>query len=285
MIYRLTLILVINCYIANSWASNELQEMEYAEEIESSYSIGQAIWLQAKGRNFLALHTETEQLKNTGAAIILHPMNGHPNQKKLINPLRTYLPQHQWPTLSIQLPVLGIDAKEQEYYPLFDDAQARIQAGIDYLAATTKVKNIVLIGYGLGGMMATYYLKDKGKGKKKKDDKTTTVEAIVAISLSVPKTEDKHVQIIDFISQIELPFLDIYAEYDLPAVTDSARKRRIAAKASSAYRQFQIEGESHLFQHDEGWVVKRIYSWIYKTFKKARDMPMQESTTETTLTP
>ena len=259
MMHRLILALVINCFIVNSWASNELQELEYAEEIESSYSTGKIIWLQAKGRKFLTLYTESEQLVNAGTAIILHPMNGHPDQKKLINPLRTYLPEHNWATLSIQLPILGIDANKQEYYPLFDDAQARIQAGIDYLVSA-KVTNIVLIGYGLGGTMAMYYLK---KNSTKKD-----IKAIVAISLSVPKAEYKQVQTIDFISQMKQPFLDIFAEYDLPAVTDSARKRRIAAKASSAYRQFQIEGEGHLFQHDEGLVVKRVYSWIYRTFNK-----------------
>ncbi|MCK5189217.1 MAG: DUF3530 family protein, partial [Methylococcales bacterium] len=125
MIYRLILLIVINGYISNSRASNESQELEYAEKIESSYSIGKIVWLQAKDRKFLTLHTETETMENTGTAIILHPINGHPDQKKLINPLRTYLPHHHWATLSIQLPVLGLDAKEQEYYPLFDDAQAR----------------------------------------------------------------------------------------------------------------------------------------------------------------
>lgn len=282
MILKLILVLAINCCIANAWASNELQELNYAEEIESSYSTGEILWLQAKGRKFLTLYTESEHLKVAGAAIILHPINGHPDQKRLINPLRTYLPQHHWSTLSIQLPVLGIYAKEQEYYPLFDDAQARIQAAMNYLISA-EVKNIVLIGYGMGGLMATYYLKDKGK--KKKDDKTTTKKAIVAISLSTPKTDYKQVQIIDFISQIELPFLDIFAEYDIPAVTDSARKRRISAKANSTYRQLQIAGEGHLFQHDEGLVVKRVYSWIYRTFNKAQDAPIPENTPEIPLEP
>ena len=276
MMYRLIFLIVINSYIANSRASNELQELEYAEEIESSNSTGKIIWLQAKGRKFLTLYTETEQLENSGTAIILHPMNGHPDQKKLINPLRTYLPQHHWATLSIQLPILGIDAKEQEYYPLLDDAQVRIQAGIDYLLSA-KVKNIVLIGYGLGGTMAIYYLKENSTEKD--------VKAIVAISLSVPKTDYKQIQVIDFISTIKQPFLDIFAEYDLPTVTDSARKRRVAARANSAYRQFQIAGEGHLFQHDEGLVVKRIYSWIYKTFNKIQDVPMPESTSQIPITP
>ena len=235
--------------------------MEYAEEIGSSYSTGKIVWLQAQKKQFLTLYTETEELDNLGTAIILHPMDGHPDQKKVINPLRTYLPAHNWATLSIQLPVLGIGAKKEAYYALFDDAKERIQVSIDFLRLA-EVKNIVLVGYGLGGVMAVYFVKEGGA--------ISEVDAIVTISLSVPDSEREEVQIVDFIGDIKQPFLDIFAEFDLPEVTDSARKRRIAGKASSAYRQFQIEGEGHLFQHDEGLLVKRVYSWINRTFRKPR---------------
>jgi len=255
---KLIMLVIVNSYVTLSWASNELRELEYAEAIESSFSIGAIVWLQTDTGKFLTLYTETEQTDNLGTAIILHPMDGHPDQKKLINPLRTYLPQHNWATLSLQMPVLGIKAKEQEYYPLFGQAKERIQAGIDYLVSAG-VKNIVLIGYGLGSMMAIHYLKETVN--------SSDVKAVVAISLSVPKSEHRNVQIIDFISEIQQPILDIYAEYDLPEVTDSARKRRIAGKTSAAYRQFHLEGEGHTFQHDEGLVVKRAYSWINRTFK------------------
>ncbi|MFW5443556.1 MAG: DUF3530 family protein [Methylococcaceae bacterium] len=256
--FRLVLLLMTSCYITNAWATNELRELEYAEEIEATVSTGKIVWLSVKDKKFLTLYTETEETENLGTAIILHPMDGHPDQKKIINPLRTYLPLHNWATLSLQMPVLGIGAKEEEYYMLFDDAKGRIQAGIDYLVSAG-VKNIVLIGYGLGGMMAVYVTKD--------DVNATNIKAIVAISLSVPKSKRKQVQIINSISKIKQPFFDIFAEFDLPQVTGSARERRIAGKVSSAYRQFQIDGEGHTFQHDEGLVVKRIYSWINRTFR------------------
>jgi len=255
---KLVLFLILNSYIVNSWASNDLRELEYAEEIEATFTTGKIVWLALKGKKFLALYTETEKINNQGTAIILHPMDGHPDQKKLINPLRTYLPQHNWATLSLQMPVMGIGAKEEEYYPLFDDAKKRVQAGIDYLVAA-EVKNIVLIGYGMGAMMAVNSIKD--------DADATHIKAVVTISLGVPKSDKKQVQIIDFINKIEQPFLDIFAEFDLPEVTDSARERQIAGKASSAYRQFQIKGEGHTFQHDDGLVVKRVYSWINLTFR------------------
>ncbi len=246
---------LIYVFSANSWATNVYRELEYAEHITAYFSTGKIVWLKANDRRFLTLYTETEEQENLGTAIILHPMDGHPDQKKFINPLRTYLPQHNWATLSIQLPVLGLGAEEREYYPLFREASRRIQMAVDYLVSAG-VQNIVLIGYGLGSMMAVSYLNDKQGAVEE------NLKAVVTISLGVPKSKHDKVQIIDFIKEITLPFLDVFAEYDLPVVTDSARKRRIAGKASQSYRQFEIEGEGHLFQHDEGQVVKRIYSWI-----------------------
>lgn len=256
--FRCFVFVVIYFFSVNSRASNELREMEYAEEIKTSFSMGRIAWLEAKGKKFLTLYTETEEQENLGTAILLHPMDGHPNQKKIINPLRTYLPQHRWATLSIQLPVLGVGAKDNEYYKLFDDANNRIQAAIDYLFAA-KVKNIVLIGYGLGGTMAVHYINE--------NITDTKVKAIATISLLVPKSNHKDVQIIDFINRINQPFLDIFAEFDSAEVRDSARKRRIAGKENPDYRQVEVKGEGHLFQHDEGMVVKRVYSWVNRTFR------------------
>lgn len=252
------LFIIVSCCSSYSLASEVLREMEYAEEVESSLPVGEIAWLGRKGKKFLTLYTETEQIDNLGSAIILHPMDGYPDQGKLINPLRTYLPEHGWATLSLQMPVLGIKAEESEYYPLFDNASARIQAAVDYLLAA-KAKNIVLIGYGLGGMMAAYYLKNNTNKKE--------LKGLVTISLAVPKSDQKQVQIIEFITDIKQPFFDVFAEFDLPEVTETARKRRIAGKVNQAYRQLKIDGEGHLFQRDEGLLVKRVYSWISRTFR------------------
>lgn len=255
--FRALLLVIITCYTSSSGASNALRELEYAEDIEASISVGKVIWLQASDRRFLALYTETEEENNSGTVILLHSMDGHPNQKRIIKPLRTYLPKHKWATLSIQMPVLGVGAKEQAYYVLFDDAKVRIQAAIDYLAAA-KVKNIVLIGYRLGGMMAIYYVRESSDADK--------VKAVVTLSLSAPVTEQKQVQIIESITKINKPFFDMFAEFDSPEVVKSARQRRVAGKMNPGYRQFEIKG--HLFKHDDELVVKRIYSWINRTFRK-----------------
>ncbi len=244
-------------FLVESWATNEIREFEYAEEILSSFKTGEIVWLKAKERKFLALYIETENRTNFGTAIILHAKGGHPNRKNLINPLRTFLPEHNWATLSIQMPVLEVGAENEDYYPLFEKAQARIQSGIEHLKKGG-VQNIILIGHGLGGMMALYFLQE--------NDNAADIKALVTISLAVPNTAQKNVQIIDFISEIEQPFLDIFAANDMADVTESARKRRIAGKLNSDFRQLKIEGAGHAFQYNQDLLVKRIYSWMDLTF-------------------
>ena len=254
---RLVVGIVLSCHLSTSWATNQLREMEHADRIKASFSTGKMVWLQLKNSQFLSLYTKTEK-ETQGAAIILHSMGGHPDQKRLINPLRTFLPQHSWATLSIQMPALEMDANEKEYYPLFDNAEARIQAGINFLI-DDGIDNIVIIGYGLGSMMGIYFIINNA-------DKSA-VNALVTISLLVPDSDKKQVQVLDFITKVKEPFFDIFAEFDLPNVVKSNRKRRLSAKNNLAYRQLKIKGAGHAFHNNEELVVKRIYSWINRTFK------------------
>jgi len=255
---KVLFITILFLYVTIGSASNELRELEYAEEIKSSLSVGEIIWLNAKNRKFLALYTETEGVEKMGAVILLHPRDGHPNQRKIINPLRTYLPKHQWASLSLQMPVLDSGANDSEYYLLFDEANIRIQAAIDYLRAS-KVDIIVLIGHGLGGTMATYFVSNNAK--------KTDIKAIVSVSLIAPNNDQYNMKIIESLGKITIPFLDIFAEFDSSDVIETVVQRRVAGSANSAYRQVEINGEGHLFQHDEGLVVKRVYSWVSRVFR------------------
>lgn len=257
--FNIVCLLVLNSFITNALAYNTLRELNYAEAIKKDLDSGEIVWLEAKRGKFLAIYTETEKLTNLGTAIILHSMEGSPDQQKIINPLRTYLPKHNWATLSLQMPLIAPGSSASEYIPLFDDARARIQSAVDFLVSEG-IQKIVLIGYGMGGMSSVYYIKESKE--------TTKIDAIVTISLGASKKDLKQGEIIKFFSKVTLPFLDIFAEFDLPEVINSAKKRKVLAKKSRSYRQFQIEGEGYLFQHDEGLLVKRVYSWINRTFKE-----------------
>jgi alpha/beta superfamily hydrolase len=235
-------------------AGDAKREADFASEIGKSVLLGKQVWLESSGHKFLGLYTETDKKLSKGTVIILHDQGGHPNQLALIKNLRSQLPDHNWSTLSLQMPIREMGAGEEEYYSLFPEALSRIEAGIKYVKES-KVDNIVLVGYGLGALMAIYA----------QSEKPMAINSLVAISLAVPDTEDKVGQTLAFIKKIKRPILEIYAENDQLAVTETARDRRLAAKENSDYRQLKINDENHLYRHDEDTVVKRIYSWIERS--------------------
>ncbi|MCK9397173.1 MAG: alpha/beta hydrolase family protein [Methylobacter sp.] len=233
------------------WAGDEKREADFADGINKTLAMGKAVWLESEGKKFLGLYTETEKVGSKGVVIILHDMGGHPNQQQLIYGLRVFLPEHNWATLSLQMPLREAGADMREYYSLFPEAAARIQAGIDY-ARSNGAENIAVVGYGLGGLMGIYALSEQ----------EADIKALVTISLPVPATENKAAQTLELIKKIKIPMLDIYGALDVSDVTDSARDRRLAAKENTAYRQIKIDDEGHAYLHDEGLLVKRIYSWL-----------------------
>jgi dienelactone hydrolase len=235
----------------NGQASDEKREADVADSINKTLAMGKMVWLEAEGKKFLGLYTETEKTTSKGVVIILHDMGGHPDQQQLIYGLRTFLPEHNWTTLSLQMPLREIGVEKEEYYALFPEALARIQAGIKY-AKDNGAENVVVAGYGLGGLMGIYALSEQA----------ADIKALVTISLPVPETEIKTAQTLELIKKIKIPMLDIYGALDVPDVTESARDRRLAAKENNAYRQIKIDDEGHSYVHDEGLIVKRIYSWL-----------------------
>jgi pimeloyl-ACP methyl ester carboxylesterase len=181
-------------------------------------------------------------------------VGGHPNQQAIIKNLRTFFPEHHWATLSIQMPVREASAPVQDYYALFPEAKTRLLEAIKF-AKTDKAEKIVIVGYGLGGLMASYALADA---------KNEDVNALVTISLPVPKTNESTAQTLTLIPKLTLPLLDIYGALDMPDVINSARERQVAGKTNPYYQQVKIDNEGHLYLHDDGLLVKRIYSWIDK---------------------
>lgn len=236
-----------------SVASDEKREAEMAADIQKTLNLGHPIWLDANGKKFLGLRTDTTKSPNDGVVILIHDTGGHPNQQAVIKNLRAFFPEHRWTTLSIQMPVREAGAAVQDYYSLFPEAKSRLLAAIN-LAKSEKAEKIAVIGYGLGGLMASYALANE------KDEKI--VSALITISLPTPATDDENAKTLQLMSKLKVPMLDIYGEKDMPDVVQNARDRQVAAKPNSAYRQVQVDNEGHLFLHDGEGLVKRIYSWL-----------------------
>lgn len=233
-------------------ASDQQREQGYARDLEQTMAIGQAVWLNdVGGHRFFALWTEADKDDNTNAVVVLHDFGQHPDQDPLVHGLRTTLPRHHWSTLAIQLPLREMGAGAAEYYGLFEEARGRIEAAVEFLRGK-KAQNIALIGIGTGAEMAAYTLSLD----------PNALFALVTISLPLPKSQLPQAQIGDFIKAIALPFFDIYAEFDLADVTDSARQRRMLGKDNPVYRQLKINGEDHAYRQNPERVIKRVYSWL-----------------------
>lgn len=255
------------CFALNSVASDEKREAEIAADVQKTLNLGHAVWLEADKKKFLGLLTDTAKNPRSGMVILLHDAGGHPNQQAVIKNLRAFFPQHRWATLSIQLPVHEASAPVQDYYSLFPDAKNRLTAAIEF-AKNEKAEQIAVVGYGLGGLMATYALSDT---------KNENVAALVTISLPVPETTENTAQTLQFIPKITQPMLDIFGEQDMPDVVRNARDRAVAGKINPHYRQVQIDHEGHFFLHDDDVLVKRIYSWLNSAeLKKIAEAKKQE---------
>lgn len=249
--------------VTNAQATDGKRELEYAEEITKTLTVGQIVRLVSDQRRFLGIYTETERNVHEGAAIILHDKGGHPDQKPLVHELRTRLPRHKWATLSLQMPLRELGAGNEAYYALFPEIVPRIRAAIDYLTQAGTAE-IVLVGHGLGGLMALYA----------EHQFPARFKAVVAIGLPVPNTQNTSAQTLEFIQRLKIPLLDIYGELDTSEVTGSALQRRLAGKENPFYRQIRITDEGRLYLHDEGLIVKRVYSWLRRVaepFQRQKD--------------
>lgn len=233
------------------WASDQVREWEYAATLEQNVATGRIVWLQDEWQRFLALFNEAEKTDNSRAVILLHDYGEYPDQRPLVHGLLAQLPQHGWAALAIQLPLREEGAAAAEYYGLFDEGRKRIDVAVDFVRQQG-AQEIVLVGYGTGAAMAAYALSQQ----------PNAISAFVAVSLPLPNSSLPQAQVGAFMKKIALPFLDVYAEADLPEVVDTARKRRMLAKDNPVYRQIKMLGENHAYRNDPGLVVKRIYSWL-----------------------
>ena len=190
--------------------------------------------------------------------ILLHDLGAHPDWPQVIRPLRTHLPDYGWESLSLQLPLLSNHPSAHEYKDLFQEAQARIEAGIRFFK-DKGILNIVLIGHGMGGVMGMNYL----AGDTSKDNQ---VIAFVGIAMYDHDLVDKGLATDKLIVKLKMPVLDIVGRLDRRvAIKDAAARHRAAKQANvSNYHQLELSGADHFFDGLENTLIKRIRGWLNK---------------------
>lgn len=234
-------------------ASDLAKEKRWADQVVDAILDGEAVWLNDGKNEFLGIYTEAEEDKGR-AVIVMHGTGIHPDWQQVVQPLRVGLTEHNWNTLSIQMPVLANEAEYIDYAPLYDEVAVRIDAAIKYLKDNGS-KDIILIGHSQGSSMAAYYLSNSN----------AEVKGFVAIGIAA-FASDARMDSIRSLEKITLPVLDLYGDEDLENILATVKTRSAAAtKAGNKnYTQVKITG-NHFFDGHEDEMVETVADWLDKT--------------------
>jgi predicted alpha/beta-hydrolase family hydrolase len=229
------------------------KEKRWEEQIVPSLMVGEDVKLTADGVEFLALFTEQTTDQPKGAVILLHGIGVHPAWPDVIEPLRMELPDYGWHTLSLQMPVMGNEAENEDYAPLFTEVPARIQAGVDFLKIKG-VRTVVISGHSLGSTMGSYYLANN-------NDAAVRVFAIVSGGPGVPG--DARMDSIENFKKITgVAILDIYGSEDQQSVLDAVSERsKIHQRTEDTpYLKVEIDGAGHFYRDRQEELVTELNS-------------------------
>ncbi|MDT8283466.1 MAG: DUF3530 family protein [Gammaproteobacteria bacterium] len=233
-------------------ASDLAKEKRWSDQVVDGIIEGDAVWLNDASHDFLGIYTGAETDKNR-AVIIMHGTGVHPDWQQVIQPLRVGLTQHDWNTLSMQMPILANEAEYADYAPLYDEVAPRINAAIKMLRDKGQ-QTIVLIGHSQGAAMVAYYLANTRQ----------QLNGFVAIGLA-SLADDPRMDSIKALENIHIPVLDLYASEDLDSILKSAGQRASAAKKATnkQYTQLQIKG-NHFYDGQDKILVETVANWLDK---------------------
>jgi triacylglycerol esterase/lipase EstA (alpha/beta hydrolase family) len=238
------LTLLFACFLALPvGASDYAREKKWADEVLPSVLTGDPVWLEiSSGHKFLTLYTEAGKAK--AGVIVVHGMGVHPDWG-LIAPLRQQLPEKGYATLSVQMPVLKADAKQEEYPATFEEAAARIKTAVDFMAAKGYSK-IVLVTHSMGCRMTARYL-----------ELNPGANLAAWVAIGAPAALDY--------SKLKFPVLDLYGENDLPQVLKATKTRAKGLRGNAKSAQMMAPKADHFFEGKEAQLLEMVQTYLDKT--------------------
>jgi len=234
-----------------AYASDLEREKRMADEISEVIFDGEVVMLSGDDHEFLSIYTEAES--STRALLIIHGRGFHPDWADTVQPLRVGLVDYGWNTLSIQMPVLGKEAKYYDYLPIFDEAIPRIEAGLKYLRAQGN-RHIGIVAHSCGVHMSMHYLKQQGNAG-----------LVAYVGIGMGATDYRQPMSEPFpLESIEVPVLDIYGADDYPAVGRLApeRWRQIQTAGNPLSDQQVINDADHYFTDQGESLVEAVGDWL-----------------------
>lgn len=239
-------------------ASDFKREQRLAEQSMDAILDGAPVMLSTDNHEFLSIYMPATDNTRKHAAIILHGRGMHPDWSQVTAPLRVALPEHGWATLSLQMPVLGKQAKYFDYLDIFPEALPRIQSGINYLKQNG-YKRILIIAHSCGVHMAMTWLEKKGDAD---------IDGFIGIGMGATDYQQSMPKPFPY-EKINVPLLSLYGSEDYPAVHRQAAQLELLINDMHPLSAITvIPGADHYFEGDEEALINAVINWLDE-----RDLP------------
>lgn len=234
----LALFALLPCLVSAAFAAGDyVREKKWADEVLPNVVVGDPVYLaQANGHRVLGLYAVAPNARV--GVVVVHGIGVHPDHG-MIGTLRQRLVDFGFTTLSIQMPILAVDADPAAYPPTFPEAAERLRLAVAFLKAKGAA-SIVLVTHSLGSRMAYEYMKTN----------PADVKAWASLGMSSPGYEG-----------VRAPVLDLYGERDLPQVVAGARARLASMGGAPHSRQVVVPSADHFFadREEEMLIVLRAF--------------------------
>ena len=243
---RVWLISLLLAVSAPSFAASDYErEKRWDDEITPGIVVGDAVYLEQKNQHkFLGLYTESAQAKT--AVVVVHGTGIHPDWG-MIGKLRQRLPDFGYTTLSIQMPVLAVEAKPEAYAAHLPEAVERLQLAVAFLKSK-HYKRIALVSHSMGSRMSHAFMARN----------PPEVDAWVAIGMPTAFGTDAAITY----GGIKAPVLDLYGAHDLPQVLSGVAKRKASLKGNRESKQVMIPDTDHFFADREEPMIKVVKDFL-----------------------
>ncbi|TCV89045.1 DUF3530 family protein [Sulfurirhabdus autotrophica] len=235
------LLMILLVAVANMvFAADYVREKKWADEITPGIVVGDPVYLEQKNHHkFLTLFTEAKDAKV--GLIIVHGTGIHPDWG-MIGTLRTQLADEGYTTLSVQMPVLAVDAKSEAYKATFKEAAERLQVAVAFLKAKGYGK-VAIVSHSMGSKMVQAFLVN---------NPDSGVSAWAALGISD----------VDSFAGINMPVLDLYGVNDLPWVLKGVKKRGESLKNKVGSTQLSVQKADHFYTSHEAEMVNLVKTFM-----------------------
>lgn len=241
------------------------REERLRSQIVDTILDGDPIDLQTiDGERFFGIAAEHDPAgQGQGTVIVLHGRGVHPDTLEVVQPLRVGLTERGWNTLSIQLPVLAKQAKYLDYVGIFPAAVPRIDAAIAAAREMSPAGRIVVIAHSCGAHMMQHWMHVRGR------EAISLLDGFVGIGMGATDLGQKMVEPFA-LDKVSAPVLDIYAEWDFPAVRRLAPERWAAMQRGGNPLNAQkiVPDAEHYFVDRDGPLVDAIAGWLERLSRR-----------------